>query len=91
MAYEMYITLTCKNIKKQCEKNRWKVIDKKCMWLSIKKKGYINCCRMRKMFASMTMTAIVTSEKLTRLLFHDVAEGILLDSKRVKSILPSNC
>jgi len=39
----------------------------------------------------MTMTAIVTSEKLTRLLFHDVAEGILLDSKRVKSILPSDC
>lgn len=26
-------------------------------------------------------------EKSTRLLFHNVAEGILLDSKRVKSIL----
>lgn len=26
------------------------------------------------------------SEKSTRLLFHNVAEGILLDSKRVKSI-----
>jgi len=30
-------------------------------------------------------------EKSTQLLFHNVAEGILLDSKRVKSILPSDC
>lgn len=32
-----------------------------------------------------------TGEKSTRLLFHNVAEGILLDSKGVKSILPSDC
>lgn len=57
-----------------------------------KKKCYVNGGRTGKMSAWMTMTAIVrTGEKSTRLLFHNVAEGISPDSKRVKSILPSDC
>lgn len=52
------------------------------------KKGYAGYRGARgNRFAWMTTAAIVQAgEKSIGLLFHNVAEGILLDSKRIKSI-----
>jgi len=59
------------------------------MCLSVKK-NYISVVERKKCLHDNDSDC-TTNEKSTRLLFHNVAEGILLDSKRVKSILSSNC